>query len=70
MTINLINIEGPIGEEQDWIFYFTIKDFNNNIIKSYENGIKFSDIWKLLDENFQKEIAFKLVHSAMVNGNI
>ena len=70
MTINLINIEGPIGEEQDWIFYFTIKDFNNNIIKSYENGIKFSDIWKLLDENFLKETAFKLVHSAMVNGNI
>jgi hypothetical protein len=38
----MINIEGPIGEEKDWIFYFTINDSNNNVIQSYENGIKFS----------------------------
>jgi hypothetical protein len=66
----MINIEGPIGEEKDWIFYFTINDSNNNVIQSYENGIKFSDIWKVLNENYQKEIAFSLVHSAMFNGNI
>ena len=70
MTINLINIEGPIGEEQDWIFYFTIKDFNNNIIKSYENGIKFSDIWKQMDENVQKQMAFKLIFETLSDRNI
>ena len=70
MTIKLINIEGPMGDEKDWVFYFTIHDSNNNIVKSYENGISFFDIWKTLYDNFQKEIAFKLVHSAMSFGNI
>jgi hypothetical protein len=70
MILNMINIEGPIGEEKDWIFYFTINDSNNNVIQSYENGVKFSDIWKVLNENYQKEIAFSLVHSAMSNGKI
>ena len=70
MILNIINIEGPIGQEKDWIFYFTINDLNNNVIKSYEHGIKFSEIWKVLNENFQKEIAFGLVHSAMFNGKI
>jgi hypothetical protein len=70
MILNMINIEGPIGEEKDWIFYFTINDSNNNLIKSYENGIKFSDIWKHLGENSQKEIAFSLVHIAMSHGKI
>ena len=54
MILNIIKVEGPIGEEQDWIFYFTINDSNNNIIQSFENGIKFSDVWKELSENFQK----------------
>ena len=70
MILNMINIEGPIGQEKDWIFYFTINDLNNNIIQSFENGIKFSDVWKQLSENFQKEIAFKLVYQAMLYGNI
>ena len=66
----MINIEGPIGEEKDWIFYFTINDSNNNIIQSYEDGISFFDIWKVFNEDFQKEAIFKLVIIAMNNGNI
>jgi hypothetical protein len=66
----MINIEGPIGEEKDWIFYFTINDSNNNLIKSYENGIKFSDIWKQMDENVQKQIAFKLIFETLSDRNI
>jgi hypothetical protein len=66
----MINIEGPIGEEKDWIFYFTINDSNNNLIKSYENGIKFSDIWKQMDENLQKQMAFKLIFEALSDRNI
>jgi len=69
MILNMINVEGPIGEEQDWIFYFTINDSNNNIIQSFENGIKFSDVWKELSENFQKETAFKLIYEAKFNRN-
>ncbi len=68
MTLNMINIEGPIGEEKDWIFYFTINDTNNNIIKSYEQGISFFELWKVLNENFQKETVFGLVNSAIQNG--
>jgi hypothetical protein len=68
MTLNMINIEGPIGEEKDWIFYFTINDTNNNIIKSYEQGISFFDLWKVLNENFQKETVFGLVNSAIQSG--
>jgi hypothetical protein len=64
----MINIEGPIGEEKDWIFYFTINDTNNNIIKSYEQGISFFDLWKVLNENFQKETVFGLVNSAIQSG--
>ncbi len=70
MILNMINIEGPIGEEKDWIFYFTINDSNNNLIKSYENGIKFSDIWKQMDENLQKQMAFKLIFEALSDRNI
>ena len=70
MILNMINIEGPIGEEKDWIFYFTINDSNNNLIKSYENGIKFSDIWKQMDENVQKQIAFKLIFETLSDRNI
>jgi hypothetical protein len=70
MILNIINIEGPIGEEKDWIFYFTINDSNNNLIKSYENGIKFSDIWKQMDENLQKQMAFKLIFEALSDRNI
>lgn len=70
MKLNMINIEGPIGDQKDWIFYFTINDLNNNLIKSYEQGISFFEVWKVLDENFQRETAFKLIHSAMLNRNI
>jgi hypothetical protein len=70
MILNIINIEGPIGEEKDWIFYFTINDSNNNLIKSYENGIKFSDIWKQMDENLQKQMAFKLIFETLSDRNI
>ena len=70
MILNMINIEGPIGEENDWIFYFTINDSNNNVIRSYEQGVSFFEVWKVLNENFQKETAFGLVHSAMFNRNI
>jgi hypothetical protein len=70
MILNIINIEGPIGEEKDWIFYFTINDSNNNVIQSYENGIKFSDIWKQMDENLQKQMAFKLIFEALSDRNI
>jgi hypothetical protein len=70
MILNMINIEGPIGEEKDWIFYFTINDSNNNLIKSYENGIRFSDIWKQMDENLQKQMAFKLIFEALSDRNI
>jgi hypothetical protein len=70
MILNIINIEGPIGEEKDWIFYFTINDSNNNLIKSYENGIKFSDIWKQMDENVQKQMAFKLIFETLSDRNI
>jgi hypothetical protein len=66
----MINIEGPIGEEKDWIFYFTINDYNNNVIRSYEQGISFFELWKVLNENFQKETVFGLVNSAMFNRNI
>jgi hypothetical protein len=66
----MINIEGPIGEEKDWIFYFTINDYNNNLIKSYEQGISFFDVWKVLDELCQRENAFILMHSAMHYRNI
>jgi hypothetical protein len=64
----MINIEGPIGEEKDWIFYFTINDYNNNVIKSYEQGISFFELWKVLNENFQKETVFGLVNSAIQSG--
>jgi len=70
MILNMINIEGPIGEEKDWIFYFTINDSNNNLIKSYENGIRFSDIWKQMDENLQKQMAFKLIFDVLSDRNI
>ena len=70
MILKMINIEGPIGEEKDWIFYFTINDSDNNLIKSYENGIKFSDIWKQMDENVQKQIAFKLIFETLSDRNI
>jgi len=70
MKINMINIEGPIGDKKDWIFYFTINDSNNNIIQSYEDGISFFDIWKVFNEDFQKEAIFRLVIMAMNNGNI
>ena len=70
MKINIINIEGPIGDKIDWIFYFTINDSNNNIIQSYEDGISFFDIWKVFNEDFQKEAIFRLVIMAMNNGNI
>jgi len=70
MILNMINIEGPIGEEKDWIFYFTINDYNNNVIRSYEQGISFFELWKVLNENFQKETVFGLVNSAMFNRNI
>ena len=39
MILNMINIEGPIGDEKDWIFYFTINDYNNNVSKILENAI-------------------------------
>jgi hypothetical protein len=64
----MINIEGPIGEEKDWIFYFTINDYNNNVIRSYEQGISFFELWKVLNENFQKETVFGLVNSAIQSG--
>ena len=70
MILNIINIEGPIGEEKDWIFYFTINDSNNNVIQSYENGVKFSDIWKQMDENVQKQMAFKLIFETLSDRNI
>ena len=66
----MINIEGPIGEEKNWIFYFTINDYNNNVIRSYEQGISFFDLWKILDEHFQKESVFSIVNSAMMSGNL
>jgi hypothetical protein len=66
----MINIEGPIGEEKDWIFYFTINDHNNNIIQSYEQGIRFFELWKLFHENFQKEAMFELLTIAINHGNI
>ena len=69
MILNMINIEGPIGEEKNWIFYFTINDYNNNVIRSYEQGISFFDLWKILDEHFQKESVFSIVNSAMMSGN-
>ena len=68
MILNMINIEGPIGEEKDWIFYFTINDYNNNVIRSYEQGISFFEVWKVLNENFQKETVFGLVNSAIRSG--
>jgi hypothetical protein len=68
MILNMINIEGPIGEEKDWIFYFTINDYNNNVIRSYEQGISFFELWKVLNENFQKETVFGLVNSAIRSG--
>jgi hypothetical protein len=68
MILNMINIEGPIGEEKDWIFYFTINDYNNNVIRSYEQGISFFELWKVLNENFQKETVFGLVNSAIQSG--
>ena len=68
MILNMINIEGPIGEEKDWIFYFTINDHNNNVIRSYEQGISFFELWKVLNENFQKETVFGLVNSAIQSG--
>jgi len=64
----MINIEGPIGEEKDWIFYFTINDYNNNVIRSYGQGISFFELWKVLNENFQKETVFGLVNSAIQSG--
>ena len=64
----MINIEGPIGEEKDWIFYFTINDHNNNVIRSYEQGVSFFEVWKVLNENFQKETVFGLVNSAIQSG--
>jgi len=64
----MINIEGPIGKEKDWIFYFTINDYNNNVIRSYEQGISFFELWKVLNENFQKETVFGLVNSAIQSG--
>ena len=69
MKLNIINIEGPIGEEKDWIFYFTINDHNNNVIRSYEQGLSFFDLWKALDEHFQKESVFGIVNIAMMSGN-
>ena len=66
----MINIEGPIGEEKNWIFYFTINDYNNNVIRSYEQGISFFDLWKILDEHFQKESVFSIVNNAMMSGNL
>ena len=68
MKINIINIEGPIGDKKDWIFYFTINDYNNNVIRSYEQGISFFELWKVLNENFQKETVFGLVNSAIQSG--
>ena len=68
MILKMINIEGPIGEEKDWIFYFTINDYNNNVIRSYEQGISFFELWKVLNENFQKETVFGLVNSAIQSG--
>ncbi len=68
MILNMINIEGPIGEEKDWIFYFTINDYNNNVIRSYEQGISFFELWKVLNGNFQKETVFGLVNSAIQSG--
>ena len=70
MILNMINIDGPIGEEKDWIFYFTINDYNNNVIRSYEQGIGFFEIWKLFHENFQKEAMFGLLTIAINHGNI
>lgn len=70
MKLNMINIEGPIGEEKDWIFYFTINDSNNNIVQSYEDGISFFNLWKVITENFQKEAVFRLLTTAISNGNI
>jgi hypothetical protein len=66
----MINIEGPIGEEKDWIFYFTINDSNNNIVQSYEDGVSFFNLWKVITENFQKEAVFRLLTTAISNGNI
>jgi hypothetical protein len=66
----MINIEGPIGEEKDWIFYFTINDSNNKIIQSYEDGISFFELWKLFHETFQKEAMFGLLTIAINRGNI
>ncbi len=66
----MINIEGPIGEDKDWILYFTINDYNNNVIRSYEQGISFFDLWKILDEHFQKESVFSIVNNAMMSGNL
>ncbi len=70
MILNMINIEGPIGEDKDWILYFTINDYNNNVIRSYEQGISFFDLWKILDEHFQKESVFSIVNNAMMSGNL
>ena len=70
MILNMINIEGPIGEEKDWIFYFTINDSNNNIVQSYEDGVSFFNLWKVITENFQKEAVFRLLTTAISNGNI
>ena len=70
MKLNMINIEGPIGEEKDWIFYFTINDSNNNIVQSYEDGVSFFNLWKVITENFQKEAVFILLTTAISNGNI
>ena len=70
MKLNMIHIEGPIGEEKDWIFYFTINDSNNNIVQSYEDGISFFNLWKVIAENFQKEAVFKLLTIAISSGNI
>lgn len=70
MKLNMINIEGPIGEEKDWIFYFTINDSNNNIVQSYEDGVSFFNLWKVITENFQKEAVFRLLTTAISNGNI
>ncbi len=70
MILNMINIEGPIGEDKDWILYFTINDYNNNVIRSYEQGISFFDLWKILDAHFQKESVFSIVNNAMMSGNL
>ncbi len=64
----MMKLKGRKGEQKNWIFYFTINDTNNNIIKSYEQGIRFFDLWKVLNENFQKETVFGLVNSAIQNG--